>query len=252
MIAMLPSLSVCLLVINFCLTDATLPSYIKPCKRTDAGLNECVKRTFEDLRPHLKQGIPELNVPPIDPLFLPEIVVAGSVEKGRGQPLRAVATNVKVLGAGDYKVQKLVVDLKKTIYYVNMTFPFLKIEANYDMDAKILNIPLKGRGPLKANATNVRANIVLHGAKVKIEGTTHIQFHSMETDLRIGDYKIRLFNLFNGDPTLNNAINAAINENKQEFMKTLKPLAEDTVAKYILENLNKIFSKFTFEEFFPK
>jgi len=48
-------------------------SYIKLCKRKDPEINKCVVNSIENLRNKLKTGIPELNVPPIEPLMLKHI-----------------------------------------------------------------------------------------------------------------------------------------------------------------------------------
>jgi len=45
-------------------------SYIKICKRKDPEINKCAKNSIENLRNKLATGIPELNVPPFEPLVL--------------------------------------------------------------------------------------------------------------------------------------------------------------------------------------
>ena len=48
-------------------------SYIKPCKKADPDINNCITHSIEDLRNHLAQGIPELDAPAIEPLHLKQI-----------------------------------------------------------------------------------------------------------------------------------------------------------------------------------
>jgi len=54
----------------FCIFIA---SYIKVCSRKDPEINKCVFNSMEQLRDKLITGIPELNVPPVEPLILKHI-----------------------------------------------------------------------------------------------------------------------------------------------------------------------------------
>lgn len=56
--------------IVFCISIA---SYIKVCNRKDPEINKCVLNSIEQLRDKLTTGIPELSVPPIEPLILNHI-----------------------------------------------------------------------------------------------------------------------------------------------------------------------------------
>ncbi|XP_075236822.1 protein takeout-like [Lycorma delicatula] len=223
-----------------------IPSYIKICKRNDPHVEECILNSVEQLRPRLVNGIPELDVPALEPLTLPEVVVS------RGGNFRAVGTNVIVRGASNFKVTKLKVDLKKNIFYIGIEIPHLTFDAQYDVNARILVVPVKGKGPIKANATDVVGDVVLKARKVKREGETYIEFKSIDIDLKIENYSVRLENLFNGDKALGDAVNVALNENKKDFMKALKPIVEKVVGEIVLDIANKITKNFTYDELFPK
>lgn len=74
------------------------------CKRTDADVAKCVRTAIEKLRPKLKTGIPELNVPAIEPLNIPEIVISrGNTPSG----VRASLNDVNVFGIGDFQINSL-------------------------------------------------------------------------------------------------------------------------------------------------
>lgn len=51
----------------------SIASYIKVCNRRDPEINKCVFNSIEQLRDKLVTGIPELSVPPIEPLILKHI-----------------------------------------------------------------------------------------------------------------------------------------------------------------------------------
>ena len=48
-------------------------SYIKPCKRYDPDIDQCITNAIEGLREKLAHGIPDLEAPPIEPLILKQV-----------------------------------------------------------------------------------------------------------------------------------------------------------------------------------
>lgn len=44
-------------------------------------------------------------------------------------------------------------DLNNTKFYIGIKIPFLTFDAQYDVNARILVVPLKGKGPINANAS---------------------------------------------------------------------------------------------------
>lgn len=78
--------------------------YIHICKRNDPQVSKCIRESIEVLRPRLVKGIPEINVPGMEPLHISDIVIAN----GDGPShFRAILKHVKVYGASDFKITKL-------------------------------------------------------------------------------------------------------------------------------------------------
>ncbi|XP_038209393.1 circadian clock-controlled protein daywake-like [Zerene cesonia] len=224
-----------------------LPEYIKVCKRDQSSINECVKNSVQSLRPNLIAGIPEINVPSIEPFYITEVVAIN----GDLAPLKASATNVKVSGAGNFSIKSLDLDLETYTIQARVRFPLLHLEGNYKMDAQILVIPLKGQGKLYADAVKCDADIELKTKVYERDGKQYMKFTSMTVALSLKDYNIRLTGLFNGDKALEEATNEAINQNRGEFLQAIKPYLEKTVAKVLLDSANKIVHPLPLEDLFP-
>lgn len=65
----------------------------------------CIKNSIKALIPFLTKGLPELEVPPIEPLQLPDITLhLGAAETKGGTNL----TNINIWGASNFDI----VDLK--------------------------------------------------------------------------------------------------------------------------------------------
>lgn len=226
--------------------ESKIPNYIHVCKRNDPKIEECIINSIEKLRPKLNKGIPDLEVPSLEPLNLPEIDVS------RGQNFHAFGRNIVVSGASNFKITKLKADIDKVQYEIGITIPFLVFEGSYDVDAKVLVLPIQGKGPITANATDVIGDALLKGHKIKKNGETYLVFDTLELKLKLNNYNIHLGNLFNGDKNLGDAINAAINDNKKDLMIGIIPHAERVAGNVLLDIANKITKHFTFKELFPK
>ena len=76
-----------------------LAEYIKPCRRRDPELDKCVAVGISHLRDYLIKGIKELDIPPIEPLYIPKI----QMENGAGRiRVKAVFSNMTIHGAGNH------------------------------------------------------------------------------------------------------------------------------------------------------
>ncbi|CAG5036383.1 unnamed protein product [Parnassius apollo] len=226
-----------------------IPDYIQVCKRDPETINECVRDSIEQLRSKLVKGIPELNVPSLDPFYISEI----SPPLGKNmRALQAVGKDIKVSGAGNFTIKSIFVDLEKMTVRARVRFPRLHFEGKYKVDIQFLVLPIRGEGTLVADAIKCNVDALLRIKTVEKEGVEYIEFTDIDTDITIKDYRIKLQGLFNGDKTLEEATNLALNENKAELMKAAKPFAEKGVASIILDAANKITNMIPYDELFPK
>lgn len=77
---------------------------MKICHRNDPNLNDCIKKSVEVIRPYLKTGIPELLVPPSEPLKVPEFELtqaAGAIS------MKSTFNNIQVLGTTDFVLKSV-------------------------------------------------------------------------------------------------------------------------------------------------
>lgn len=97
-------------------------SYIHICKRNDPQVSKCVRESIEFLRPNLKSGINEIDVPALDPLKIPNIDIAAIV----GTPtFRTLLQDISVYGASDFKLTKLkYVRVRKTFKTLTVIYIF--------------------------------------------------------------------------------------------------------------------------------
>jgi hypothetical protein len=92
--------------------------------------------------PKLKEGIPELEVPSLEPLYIDSIPLANIND------FQAIATNVKLSGLSDFKITFMHVNLKEQKIDVEILFPKILLDSDYDVKAKII-VPINEKGPIK-------------------------------------------------------------------------------------------------------
>ncbi|XP_041973776.1 protein takeout-like [Aricia agestis] len=240
------SVTAVLLVLHF--VAAEIPSYIKVCHRNDPNVDKCIMNSVEELRPKISKGIPELEVPGIEPLSLGQIILARGPQ---GAKLTAVVNDVKVKGPSNFIMQELKSDLDKNRFDFKLLLPHLDFSGKYKMDIQILLLRLQGRGNISGSFKDYACNVTMRGHKEVRGGEEYLTFEPMKVKLRVGDSSINLTNLFDGDPVLGPATNRVINENSQVFIEEIRPVLEKSLADIFTEMANKITSKFTYKELFP-
>lgn len=73
----------------------------------------------------------------------------------------------------------------------------------------------------------------------------------MDLKVDVKDYNIKLINLFEGEPTIGQATNKLLNEEKNEVLSTFLPAIEKALVERALFAANNICKHFTYEELFP-
>ncbi|XP_046743262.1 protein takeout-like [Diprion similis] len=223
-----------------------LPEYIHVCKRRDPNVENCISQSVEYLRPYLVKGVPEHNIPSLEPLLLKELVAA------EGTGIRISARDVHAYGASDFTVRRLKIDLDKLRFEVDINLPHLYIDGMYEIAGRVLLLPISGSGPMRGNFTECTGAVRMQGELRKDkDGEDHLHYSDFRMKISIGKGNLRLENLFGGERALGDVVNAAINNNFDAFIRELKPLIEKALSDAFLEIANNIVDPFTYKQLFP-
>lgn len=79
-------------------------SYIHICKANDKEIAQCITDSVNELRPKLKSGIPELDVPALEPLELDEIKLRRGPQSAQ---IDANLTDLVVWGAPTFQILEI-------------------------------------------------------------------------------------------------------------------------------------------------
>ncbi|XP_034934982.1 uncharacterized protein [Chelonus insularis] len=224
---------------------AEVPSYLHVCGRRDPDLDNCILKSVDAVRAKLLEGIPELDVPPLEPLLLPEgLPLANAVD------LKASAKNVKLWNATTFSASDFHADLEKKQFSYKLHFDSLKVEGDYEIDAKVL-IPIHGVGFIDIDTSDINADIFLGYKLINTKKGQQLYFTTMSCKIKIGDYKCEFRAVDTPSATLSDAINSVINSNRQEILESIIPVLEKAISRKVLEIANSICKNFTYDELFP-
>lgn len=109
---------------------------MKQCRKNDPKLNECLREAIELIRTNLVNGIPELLIPPCEPLSIPEIRIkqnAGAIR------MESLYTDVSISGLSNFTLRSINADPKTNQVNVELWFPLLKMTSDYNIHGKVSN-----------------------------------------------------------------------------------------------------------------
>ncbi|KAF6204256.1 hypothetical protein GE061_002596 [Apolygus lucorum] len=228
------------------LAAKTIPDYLHVCHRNDPEMNKCIIQSVESLRSKLIAGLPELGVPSIEPLLIEEPIST------QGAGISVTTKDLKAYGGGNFTIKELIVDQANMKYKFVLGFDHLAIDGHYVVDGKIIMIPIKGDGDLKCDVYDVEGIVDLDSKLEHVNDQDELRFVNMKVDVKVGNGKVHLGNLFGGDKLIGDVINAAINLNFQYFIKELKPIIQETLAVFMVKSANKICEGLSYNDLAPE
>lgn len=116
---------------------------LKLCQKNDPNLSDCLRKAIETVRGNLTEGIPELLIPPCEPLKIPEIRIkqnAGAIR------MESAYSNVIISGLSNFTLRDIRVDSKAGKFQADLWFPALEMTSNYLIHGKLLLMPISGSG----------------------------------------------------------------------------------------------------------
>ncbi|CAG9829516.1 unnamed protein product [Diabrotica balteata] len=165
--------------------------------------------------------------------------------------MKITVSNVSAWGCSDYFVRSMDVRIDNHEFVLFIEIPKLRIEAHYNVDGKLLVVPIKGDGNIEINITDVRATADLMGVVFEKDAQNHLRFDKFDLDIKVGGGMARVENLFNGDKVLLGMINDVVNKNFDMLLKELLPIIQRQLAAVFKEAANAIVERFTYEQLFP-
>ncbi|GIY83794.1 uncharacterized protein CEXT_590192 [Caerostris extrusa] len=117
----------------------------------DPDLEKYLREAIDNFREQMKVGIPEINMPILDPLVLKDLDI--NVDENLATMELSIKTII-VNGLSSFKFHHIYPDLESFFLQVNLTLPQVTSSGEYSLTGKLLKIfPLKGNGNFQINIT---------------------------------------------------------------------------------------------------
>merc|ERR1712071_744474 len=114
---------------------------LRQCNVDDrAALDRCLFQIVEDLRPFMPTGIPENNIPVLDPMLI------DSLSLTQGGTVRTTFSNMQVKGLSKLITNSVTADPDRMTLRVKLTIPELRIIGKYTTSGRILLLDVEGAG----------------------------------------------------------------------------------------------------------
>ncbi|XP_046969565.1 circadian clock-controlled protein daywake-like [Vanessa cardui] len=215
------------------------------CKRNDPELDKCILKAVDVVKPRLLNGIPEVNVPALDPFNVPTLKLDRTASNLR---LKATIKNMKAFGGSNFKIEKMKLNLNnKYVGEVKLTIPQLEVTAEYDVrGSRILTLDISGKGKFRSNFTGI--TVVAKGSAKPIikDGVEYLQAEKMITKLRIGNGQVFIDDTER--PVAASSAAAFFNASPSVVLDILNPLIEESSAAIFKAFFNKIFGTIPLNE----
>lgn len=133
-------------------------------------------------------------------------------------------------------------DLEKRTLSFDLNIPKLRINALYNLKGNILLLPLVGNGNVAMSMKDVKSTVYTKiSIQKKPEEVIHID--EMKVTFLVGNMRIHLDNLFNGNKVLGASLNMFLNQNAKEVISELRTDLEHGLANIFTGLWNNVFSK---------
>ncbi|GFT17860.1 uncharacterized protein NPIL_428191 [Nephila pilipes] len=215
----------------------------------DPDLEKYLREAIENFREQMKVGIPAINMPVLDPLYLQNLQI------NVYENLATMDLHIKTLAVrslSDFNITHLTPNLEEFYLGINLTLTEINVHGQYKVDGRLLKIlPIYGQGYFDINATDVRISGV-----GKLGFTTDtMQMDLLKLDLFWKNLDVFMEN-FLGGGSFSNVLQRIIPNVGRDIFNVYKPLMlekiETCLTKKINDKLNEPVLKDIIKSIIPK
>ncbi|XP_034486431.1 uncharacterized protein LOC117790925 [Drosophila innubila] len=227
-----------------CLTLAEAPAYIKQCPRDDPKLVNCLIGSLEHLRPYLASGIPEIELPPVEPFKMDSLAL--QLTEGP-QGYKITLKNMEAFGASNFEVKSLKLgENGGEPFKARIVMPKLKIEAKYTSSGVLLIIPASGGGEFHAIFDGVTADLT---GKTSARGK-YLHVDSLSIVLDVKKANMSISGAFNNNRILLEATNLFLRDNSQIVLEAMQSQLQKKLATEFGKLANQLLKNVPVDQFY--
>ncbi|XP_018321048.1 uncharacterized protein LOC108734133 [Agrilus planipennis] len=227
-----------LLILRDLPPDWNFPAaYITKCSRSSPSFTQCILDNIEKIRPYLAKGIPEMSVPPMEPLVIPKAQIRNTVFE-----------DIELTNGTTFQVHNLNVTSKFDTIAADISLERIAIKAKYHINEHILVLQLRGNGSFQAVVNNLKVHAVYDLVPYQRKGKQYIEPKRHKSILTYQVSDVHFDNLFPERSELTVSTNKIINENIDTIMEEFKPGFDETALTIFQILLGRILRRFSVDD----
>lgn len=227
----------------------TVPPYVKQCHEGDPKLIECLIGALHHLQPYLANGIPEIELPPVEPFKMDELSL--SLTSGpNGYKVRLV--DIDVFGASNYSVTKLRLSHKGKPFEAEIRMPALTLNSRYQSSGVLIIIPASGNGTFHGRFQNVKAIVRGTVSFNTKDNQRYLHVDDLVVNIDIGHVEVSVKDVYRNNRIIGEAMNLFLRENGQEVVKAMLPQLRKQLSNLFKSIANQLLTHIPLELFYTQ
>jgi len=207
------------------------------------GFASYLKQVLEHLRANMEHGLPELKIPPLDPLTLNDRLSIDVKDFGNVK-----INDLKVYGLKTVDIKGVKADLTKPSASIKLNVRNIKAKGTYIANLLFAKLfPVKGNGDLLIDLTDVQLT-----GEVLLDTEDFMRFEckDVEFSLNVGQAKINFENII--DPKLAPTINKILSGFTPLIVNVLLPTIQHELTPALVHAINKELTKLDIADLIQK
>ncbi|XP_014605813.1 PREDICTED: uncharacterized protein LOC106787721 isoform X1 [Polistes canadensis] len=207
------------------------------------GLEFKLRRFIEKFRSRMRYGIPELDIPPLEPFNLDGIRIdTDNPEIGN---VSAVITDLTLYGLSSFLIESAKLSLIGPTISVNLLFPELYATGNYNISGILGHMfALFGSGPFKATIYEFRLKVT-----VVVGYSRGLYIKDFDFDFTLTSVLFDIENFMGGDE-IGRIMNKVFQELTPQVIEIIKPDILPGIKSYVASRVNETIQHLTMRDLF--
>ncbi|XP_050548947.1 uncharacterized protein LOC126910428 [Daktulosphaira vitifoliae] len=222
-----------------------IPPYVKQCIRNDPKLVDCIIQALNHIKPYLKQGIKEIELPPVEPFKLDSLSLALT---GGTNGYKITLKDIDAYGASDFIIQKIIAH-SNSPFEGKIKIPRMTLDAKYLSSGVLLVIPATGNGTFHADLDDIWVNIKGNISNYKKKSKEYYRLDNLDIELDIKKSHMKVSNI-NNNRIIGEATNLFLAENSQEVIQVMMPQLRPKLTDIIIRIINQLLSNVSTDVFY--
>lgn len=209
---------------------------------TQDALEDLLIAIINSFRQVVRNGLPCMGIPPLDPLVVPPfgLNLSSPLFTARGS-----LANVAANGLGDYETTRVRANIIALSVDLGFALPALNVSGDYDLEGQAWIFPIYGKGPFHIHVGGIEVGG--QGRLVVQPFTGKLSLSNLGFTLALQDFTVKFDGLLGGGE-LGDVLNEIANAMGLKVFESVEALLHDTLVQAFTEFANFILKDFTLKD----